>query len=73
LWLPLGLGAIYTVFLVPFVNPDGSPDNAPNRGAGFFLFVLPVLFLLSLAVSYVGGLFFKAGGLFPFDRLPMSL
>lgn len=43
--VPVGL-ALALVFGPPSVNPDGSPDNAPVRGAALFLFVSPVLLLL---------------------------
>lgn len=42
---PPALGGLYAV-LVGFVNPDGSPDNAPARGAAFLLLVSPFLFVI---------------------------
>jgi len=50
LLIPVGT-ALWTVFSPPALNPDGSPDNAPLRGAGFFLLASPV-FLLALATYF---------------------
>lgn len=38
------LGACYTVFGPTPLNPDGTPDNPPLRGAAFFLLASPLLF-----------------------------
>ncbi len=38
------LGACYTVFGPLSLNPDGTPDNPPMRGAGLFLLASPLLF-----------------------------
>jgi hypothetical protein len=40
------LGSLYSVLGPGFVNPDGSPDNAPARGAGLFLLASPFLFVI---------------------------
>jgi len=45
------LGACYMVFGPGFVNPDGTPDNPPMRGAGVFLLASPLLFGI-VAVFY---------------------
>ena len=36
-YTPPVLGGLYTVLGPGFVNPGGSPDNAPARGAGLFI------------------------------------
>jgi len=38
---------------MPYLNPDGSPDNAPVRGAGIFMLISPVLFVLFTAFTFV--------------------
>jgi hypothetical protein len=43
------MGACYTVFGPILVNPDGTPDNPPMRGAGLFLLASPVLFVILVA------------------------
>lgn len=48
------LGACYTVFGPLSLNPDGTPDNPPMRGAGLFLLASPFLFgilLMFYAIS----------------------
>jgi hypothetical protein len=42
-------------FQMPFLNADGTPDNAPARGGAAFVLSSPVLFLLIVAFAFVGG------------------
>jgi hypothetical protein len=44
---------------MPFLNPDGSPDNAPVRGAGVFILFSPILFLV---VAFFGAMVLQRVG-----------
>jgi len=39
-----------------YVNLDGTPDNAPVRGAGIFLLISPVLFVMVTVLTFSGAL-----------------
>src|SRR2546430_7074028 len=41
---------------MPFLNPDGTPDNAPVRGAAVFVLFSPALFVLLVAITFCGAL-----------------
>jgi hypothetical protein len=48
------IGFIIGWLEMPYLNPDGTPDNAPIRGAGIFVLVSPVLFILFTAFTFLG-------------------
>ena len=47
---------------MPYLNADGTPDNAPVRGAGVFILLSPVLFVLITAFAFFGGLLLRRFG-----------
>jgi hypothetical protein len=38
----------------PYMNLDGTPDNAPARGVGIFLLISPLLFVLVGGLTFAG-------------------
>lgn len=40
----------------PFLNLDGSPDNAPVRGVGIFILVSPIVFVAVATATFAGAL-----------------
>jgi hypothetical protein len=49
--LPI-VGLVILAFQMPYLNPDGTPDNAPLRGAFAFVFFSPVLFALLASFGF---------------------
>src|SRR6267143_3507274 len=47
---------------MPYLNADGTPDNAPVRVAGVFILLSPVLFVLITAFAFFGGLLLRRFG-----------
>jgi len=45
-----------------YVNLDGTPDNAPVRGAGIFLLISPVLFVMVTVLTFSGALLLQRVG-----------
>ena len=52
-------GGLWYVFGPPVLNADGSPDNAPIRGAGLFLFASPILALVLVGYFAVAPLLLR--------------
>ena len=50
------VGVIIGVSQMPFLNPDGTPDNAPLRGGAAFVLVSPILFAFVTLFAFCGGL-----------------
>jgi uncharacterized membrane protein len=50
------IGFIIGWLEMPYLNPDGTPDNAPIRGAGIFVLISPVIFVLFTAFAFLGTL-----------------
>jgi hypothetical protein len=42
----------FIVMQTPSVNPDGTPDNAPVRAVGVFLFLSPLLFAAVAGLTF---------------------
>ena len=60
---------ILPAVLTPYMNADGTPDNAPVRAAGILILIAPLIFMLLTAAT-----FFIAALLQRFNRLtPRSL
>ncbi len=45
-----------------YLNPDGTPDNAPIRAIGVLIIISPLLFGVITGIFYAGGLILKALG-----------
>jgi hypothetical protein len=52
----LVLGLISSWFEMPYMNPDGTPDNAPIRAAGILIMLSPLIFVLFAAVVFLTAL-----------------
>ena len=60
---------LLSVVLTPYMNADGTPDNAPVRAAGILILISPLIFILLTAAT-----FFITALLQRFNRLaPRSL
>ena len=42
----------YIVAQTPYLNPDGTPDNAPIRAVGVLLFIPPLLFFVVAGLTF---------------------
>ncbi|EHL21204.1 hypothetical protein KYG_19158 [Acidovorax sp. NO-1] len=68
-FLSIAAFCILPAVQTPFMNADGTPDNAPIRGAGILILISPLIFVLLSA-----GTFSIAALLQRFNRLtPRSL
>ena len=53
------IGFILGSMEIPYMRPDGTPDNAPARATGILLLISPVVFVLFSLVTFVGAVFLQ--------------
>ncbi len=44
----------FLVMETPYLNVDGTPDNAPARGVGIFMLISPAVFMSVAALTFSG-------------------
>lgn len=47
------IGVVIGFMQMPFLNPDGSPDNAPVRGGAAFVLMSPIIFVIVASIAFV--------------------